>query len=84
MPLILMLMMKSAGADNSCSVPMDQWQPRQAVQEMIEAHGWVIHHIKIDDGCYKVHAQEVEGRPIEIKIDPGTLVILSTEYEHDD
>lgn len=84
LPLILIITVSPLAADDSCLVPMDQWQPRQAVQEMIEAHGWVARHIKIDDGCYEVHARDSEGRSIEIKVDPGTLAIFYTEYELDE
>ena len=84
LPLILILVARPLVADDSCTVTMDQWQPRQAVQEMVEAHGWVVRHIKIDDGCYEVHAVDNEGRSIEITIDPGTQAILFTEYELDD
>ena len=51
---------------------------------MVEAHGWVASHIKIDDGCYEVHARDSEGRSIEIKVDPGTLAIFCIEYELDE
>ena len=82
--LILIVITRPAVADDRCSVPMDQWQPRQAVQDMVEAHGWVASHIKIDDGCYEVHARDSEDRSTEIKVDPGTPAIFCIEYELDE
>ncbi len=82
--LTLIVIARPAVADDRCSVPMDQWQPRQAVQDMVEAHGWVASHIKIDDGCYEVHARDSEGRSIEIKVDPGALAIFCVGYEFDE
>ncbi len=71
-------------SDNVCDVPMSQWQSRNAVRVMIEALGWDIRRIKIDDGCYEVYAYDTKGREIEVKIDPSILKIVEFEYEDDD
>ncbi len=63
-------------ADDDCTVPMADWQPRAAVQQMAEAQGWTVRRIKIDDGCYEVDASDAEGRAIEVKVDPSTLAIM--------
>lgn len=67
--------------DDDCTVPMAQWQPREAVQRMAEAQGWTVARIKIDDGCYDIDGRDAEGREIEVKIDPGILAIVEMEYE---
>jgi hypothetical protein len=67
--------------DDDCIVPMAQWQPREAVQRMAAAQGWIVARIKIDDGCYEIDGRDAEGREIEVKIDPGTLAIVEMEYE---
>jgi hypothetical protein len=63
---------------------MAQWQPREAVQRMAEAQGWTVRRIKIDDGCYQIDGRDMDGRPVEVKVDPGTLAVLEFEYEDDD
>jgi hypothetical protein len=73
-----------ARADDDCSVPMAQWQPRDAVQRMAEAQGWTVRRIKIDDGCYEIDGRDTNGRRVDVKVDPGTLAILDFEYEDDD
>jgi hypothetical protein len=66
----------AAMASDRCQVPMDQWQPRAAVQKMAEARGWRVDRIKIDDGCYKVRGVDGQGRAFKAKIDPSTLAVI--------
>ena len=74
----------AAIADEDCSVPMTDWQPREAVQRMAEKQGWTVRRIKIDDGCYEIDGRDASGRTVEATVDPATLEILSLEYEDDD
>jgi len=86
-PLTILIVMASIGAagvsraDEDCTVPMAEWQPRAAVQQMAEAQGWTVRRIKIDDGCYEIDGSDAEGRAIEVKVDPATLAIMGFEYE---
>lgn len=74
------LMFAASGAamadDDDCYVPMDRWQPREAVQKMAEARGWTVQRIKTDDGCYEIRGLDEKGRAIKAKIDPGSLAIV--------
>lgn len=70
--------------DDDCRVPMTDWQPREAVQNMAEAQGWTVRRIKTDDGCYEIKGRDAQGREIEVKVDPGTLAIVEMEYDDDD
>jgi uncharacterized membrane protein YkoI len=63
------------------AVPMADWQPRAAVQQMAEAQGWTVRRIKIDDGCYEIDATDADGRAFEVKVDPATLAIVELEFE---
>ncbi|EKD59879.1 MAG: hypothetical protein ACD_54C01070G0001 [uncultured bacterium] len=70
--------------DDRCSVPMADWQPREAVRKMAEAQGWKVARIKIDDGCYEIHGFDAEGRRMDVEINPATLQILEFEFEDDE
>ena len=48
-------------ADEACSAPLADWQPRQALQTKLEAEGWTVLSIRSDDGCYKVRATKAGG-----------------------
>ena len=80
--LALVLPAGAALADDDCRVPMADWQPREAVTALAQERGWTISGIKIDDGCYEIHAVDAEGRAFEAKIDPQTLTVI--EFENDD
>ena len=59
--------------DNICKAPMDQWQPREALQHKLENQGWQIVRIKTDEGCYEVYATDAHGKRIEAYFDPHSL-----------
>lgn len=69
----------AASAHEDCDIPMADWQPRAAVRSMIEARGWKLDRIKIDDGCYEVRVTDENGRRFEAIVDPSTLEIIDIE-----
>jgi hypothetical protein len=69
--------------DDHCRVPMAQWQPREAVDEMAKARGWTVGRIKIDDGCYEIKGWDQNRRSIEVKVDPGSLAVIKVEHDDD-
>lgn len=81
--LTTMALAPKAWASDDCTVPMTDWQPRGAVANVAKAQGWTIRRIRIDDGCYEVMGTDAQGRGIEAKLNPGTLQILTVEFEDD-
>lgn len=68
-------------SEGECYVPMSLWQSRSAAILWAETHGWEIHRVKIDDGCYELYGLEEGGLEFEVKIDPSTFEIIDFEYE---
>jgi hypothetical protein len=62
---------------------MADWQPKSAVQAAARQQGWTVRRIKIDDGCYEIHAIDAEGRRIEVKMNPATLEIMQAGDDRD-
>jgi hypothetical protein len=60
-------------AADDCDVPIEHWQPRDAVMRMAAQQGWHVERLKIDDGCYEIRGTDAEGRRFKAKIDPATL-----------
>jgi hypothetical protein len=71
----------AAVADDDCFVPMDDWQPREAVARLAVEKGWKVRRIKIDDGCYEIDGSDAEGRRIEVTVHPATLQVIEVEYD---
>lgn len=67
--------------DDDCTVPMAQWQPREAVQRIAAEQGVTVRRIKIDDGCYQINGRDASGRKVEIKVNPQTLEVIDIEYD---
>ncbi|MFH1804232.1 MAG: PepSY domain-containing protein [Pseudomonadota bacterium] len=64
-----------------CDVPMDQWQPREALQQKLEDDGWQIHKIKTEDGCYEVDAVNPDGIRLEAYFDPQTFDLIPSKED---
>jgi len=78
----LCLIAKSAFADNDdCRDPVAEWQPREVLKKHLEAQGWVVHRIRIDDRCYEVRAIDDQGRRVEARYAPASLMLLEFEVE---
>ncbi|MFG1348620.1 PepSY domain-containing protein [Xanthobacter autotrophicus] len=73
-----------AAADRDCTVPLADWQPREALQKKLEAEGWSVQSIRSDDGCYKVRATNVQGARLKAKYDPASLERIRHDRDHDD
>lgn len=71
-------------ADDDCDVPVEQWQPREAVRRMAVARGWQVQRLKIDDGCYEIRGIDAEGRAFKTKIDPQTLAVVRIKRKDGD
>lgn len=74
----------TALAADDCEVPMADWQPRTAVEQLAQSKGWAVRRIKIDDGCYEIKGRNATGEKIEVKIHPATLAIVEMEIEGED
>jgi hypothetical protein len=70
--------------DDTCNVPIAQWQPREAVEQLAKARGWTVRRIKIDDGCYEIKGRDENGRAIEVTVHPATLAVIELEHDDDD
>lgn len=69
----------ASASDHSCNVPMAEWQPREALQQKLQAQGWEVRRIKTEDGCYEVYAIDSKGTRIEAVYDPKSLEMIKTE-----
>ncbi|MCW2285998.1 hypothetical protein M2323_003835 [Rhodoblastus acidophilus] len=68
-------------ADTWCSAPLSDWQPRETFQKKLEAEGWREIAIRVEDGCYLVHAANERGERLHGKFDPVTLAAMP--HDHD-
>ena len=73
-----------ARADDDCRVPMEQWQPREAVQTMAAGRGPNPTPGKIHGGCDENRRTHGGGRPLQDQNDPATLEIVKLRYKDRD
>ncbi|MGE4219457.1 MAG: PepSY domain-containing protein [Alphaproteobacteria bacterium] len=71
----------AAAASDRCNVPMADWQPRETLQQKLEAQGWTVKRIKVEDGCYEAYAQDREGKRVEAYFDPKSLEAVRIESD---
>ncbi|GLQ07997.1 hypothetical protein GCM10007924_32190 [Sneathiella chinensis] len=68
-------------SDDKCSVPLSEWQPREALQQKLEKDGWTVKRIKTDDGCYEAYAIDEKGRRVEVYFNPKTFDMVKMKVE---
>lgn len=69
----------TAVAEDMCNVPQAEWQPQEALQQKLEAEGWKIKKVKIDEGCYEVYGTDASGARMESYFDPKTFVVVKAK-----
>lgn len=73
----------AAFADDDCTDPVSEWQPRDQLRQMIEDKGWKVKRIKVDDGCYKVKGFDRKGNRIKAIFSPASLKIRELRIKFD-
>ena len=73
-----------AVADEDCEGPVSDWQPREKLKQQLEADGWEVYRIKVDDGCYEVKGKNEHGTLIEAEFEPSTFELMELEREEED
>lgn len=81
--LSLLLMSGSALASDDCDDPVTEWQPQENLRQQLEAEGWTVFRIKVDDGCYEVKGLDSDGHRIEADYAPASLNLMEIKIEID-
>lgn len=71
-------------AEDDCHDPVTDWQPKQVLREKLEAEGWQIHRIKVDDGCYEMKGFDQHGNKIKAEFYPKTLQLRKLKMKFDE
>ena len=73
-----------AMADDHCTDPVSDWQPKEKLREIMLKKGWSVKRIKVDDGCYEVKGRDRNGHRSEAKFSPTSLKLIEIEIKFDD
>lgn len=71
----------AALAADKCSAPQAEWQPQQVLQQKLEAEGWKVKKIKVEDGCYEVYGVDAKGNRLESYYDPKSFTVVKAKSE---
>ena len=83
--LLSLLLSGYALADDDCSDPVSDWQPRETLRQQVERqYGWSVQRIKVDDGCYELKATDRKGNAIEASYAPASLRLRKLEIHFGD
>ena len=78
--LLGVLLGANALADDDCSEPVSDWQPREPLRQQVEQqYGWSVQRIKVDDGCYELRGTDRKGNAIEASYAPASLRLRKLE-----
>lgn len=81
MSLSLLLISASALADDDCTDPVGQWQPRENLRQQLEDQGWTVQRIKVDDGCYEVKGLDADGHRVKAEYAPASLNLMEIKIK---
>lgn len=70
-----------AQASDLCAVAESDRQPIDALKTELEAKGWEVRNIKVEDGCYEAYAIDDQGRRVEAYFDPETFAAVKSKVE---
>ena len=73
----------SALADNGCTDPVADWQPREVLRQRLEQRGWTVQRIKVNEGCYEVRGIDQNGNAFKAEYAPVSLRIRKLEVKFD-
>ncbi|RVD79819.1 PepSY domain-containing protein [Pseudomonas koreensis] len=80
--LLSVLLSGYALADDNCSDPVSDWQPRETLRQNVEQQwGWSVQRIKVDDGCYKLKGADRKGNAIEARYAPASLRLRTLQID---
>lgn len=83
--LLSVLLSGYALADDDCSEPVSDWQPRETLRQHVEQqYGWSVQRIKVDDGCYKLKGTDRKGNAVEARYAPASLHLRTLKVEFGD
>lgn len=68
-----------AVAEDLCHAPEAEWQPKDALAQKLQAEGWTVKSVKVDDGCYEVYGTNAKGDRMETYFDPKTFDIVKAD-----
>lgn len=77
------LLSSASFADDDCNDPVAQWQPKKVLREKLEAEGWKVQRIKVDDGCYEVKGYDQHGNKVKAEYFPASLRLRKLEIKYD-
>ncbi len=63
----------------ACKSPEAEWQPKEVLQQKLEADGWKVKTIKTNNGCYEVYGIDAKGNKMESYFDPKTFEFVGEE-----
>ncbi|MEJ2042676.1 MAG: PepSY domain-containing protein [Reinekea sp.] len=77
LPLILLITVITtcAVADDDCHEPIEQWQSRQVLKDMLLQHGWQVRHIKVREHCYVADGLDAHQRRTRVWLAPASLSV---------
>ena len=77
--VVLVAATPALASESKCDVPQAEWQPQSALEGKLQAEGWKIKKVKIDEGCYEVYGFDAKGEKREAHFNPKTFEVVGEE-----
>jgi hypothetical protein len=71
----------AAAAQPCTSEPRSKWLERESVRVQVEALGYKVIEIEVENGCYAVEVRDKNGKELDLFIDPVSGKIVRQEED---
>jgi hypothetical protein len=61
--------------------PRSKWQQRQSVRAQIQALGYKVVEIEVENGCYAIEVRDRNGKELDLYVDPVSGKIVRQEED---
>jgi hypothetical protein len=71
--LLAALQTTYAHGDVKCNVAKEEMRPQMELQKKLQAEGWKVRMIQLENGCYEVYAFDAAQQRVEVFFNPKTF-----------
>jgi hypothetical protein len=71
----------AAGTPPCTSEPRSKWMERKSIRDQVEALGYKVIEIEVENGCYAIEVRDKNGKELDLYLDPVTGKIVRREED---
>ena len=71
----------AASSKNCGNAPQNQWMNLADITTKATGMGYKVRQVKVEDGCYEIHAVDKNGNRVEAHFNPVSAEVVKTKID---